>query len=77
MPVALGVHPDRGHAETEETRVEAGQLRFDIGVVEEIVAHDLGELGIMPAAGAAADAQDLRDRAIAQAFAQHALPDHA
>ena len=69
-------YADRGHAQTEEARVEAGELVFDGREVKEIVVQKFAELGVLLAGGAASDGDHAFDIGIEQALAQNALTDH-
>ena len=77
MPVALRIHADRGDAEAEEAGVVSGKPRFDLREIREIVVQDFTQLGMPHPGRAAPDRQHVRDTGVDQAFAQHALPDHA
>ncbi len=77
MPVALGVHAHGRDAETEEAGVVSGELGFDRGEIREVAVQHFMQLGILQSGRAAPDHQHALDAGIDQAFAQHALPDHA
>ncbi|HHA2536294.1 TPA: hypothetical protein ACOEBE_003984 [Stenotrophomonas maltophilia] len=53
------------------------QFGFHLGVIEEVRAHDLAQLGMSQCQLRAADGQNFIDIFGQQALAQHALPDHA
>src|SRR5664279_3055450 len=61
----------------KKTGVEAGELGFDRGEIEEIAVHDFAQLGIALPGRAAPDREHAFDTGIEQAFAQHALSDHS
>ena len=75
--IALLAHAERGNAEAEESRVVARQLRLQRRKVEEILVQDLAKLGVALSGGAAPDCEHTIHARVEQAFAQHALPDHA
>ena len=77
MPVALGVHADRGNAEAEEAGVVSGKIGFDRGEVREVFMQDFTKLGVLLPGRAAPDHQHALDAGVEQAFAQHALPDQS
>ncbi len=77
MPIALLAHADRADAETEKAGIESAESGFDRGEVQEIVVHDLAQLGILLAGRTASDRKHAVDSGIEQAFAQDALPDHS
>ena len=68
---------DGGDAEREEAGVEAGELRLDGGVVEEVFVGQLAEFRVLLRGWAAHDGEDLFDAGIEEAFAQDALSYHA
>ena len=61
----------------EEAGVEAGELGFDAGVVEEIGVDEFAEFGVLLVGWGAHDGEDLRDVGVEEALAQNALADHA
>src|ERR1700712_3699408 len=77
MPVAFRIHADRADAEAKEAGVISGQFGLDGREIGEITVHDLAQLGVMLPGRAAPDREYAFDSGIDQAFAQHALPDHA
>src|SRR5665647_1334402 len=77
MAVALLAEPDRADPEAEEAGVVTGQFGFDRGEIQKVLVQQLAQLRIVLFGGAAPDREHAGDRGIAQAFAQHALPDHA
>jgi hypothetical protein len=70
-------HAGGGDAETEEAGVEACELGFDGGVVEEVGVDEFAELGVLLLARSADDGEDLLDAGVEEAFAKDALADHA
>ncbi len=77
MPVALRVHADRGDAETKKAGVVSSKFGFDGRKIREILVQDFKQLGIMLAGRTASNHQHALDTGVEQAFAQHALADHA
>ncbi len=77
MPVALRVHADRTDAEAKEAGIIAGELRLDRGKIREIVVPDFLQFWMALPGRATSDREHALDAGINQAFAQHALPDHA
>jgi len=77
MPVARLVHAERRDAEAEEAGVEAGEFGFDRRIIQEIAVDDFAQFGMPLSGRAAPDREHAFDPGIEQAFAEHALPDHA
>ena len=77
MPVAFGVHPDGGNTEAEEAGVVSGEFGFDRGEIGEILVQYFPQLGVLQSGRAAPDHQHAFNGGIDQAFAQHALANHA
>jgi hypothetical protein len=77
MPVARLVHADRADAEAEEAGVISRELRLDRGEIREIAVHDFTQFCMRLPGRAAPDREHALDIRVEQAFAQHALPDHA
>ena len=63
------VHAGGGDAEGEEAGVVAGELRFDGGVVEEVVVDEFSEFGVVLAGRGAHDGENLPHVGVEEAFA--------
>jgi Aspartyl protease/PDZ domain len=66
-----------GDAEGEDAGVEAGELRLDVGVVEEVGVDELAEFGVLLVGGGADDGEDLVDFGVEEALAENTLAYHA
>jgi hypothetical protein len=71
------VHARGGNAEAEEASVEADEPVFDFGVVEQVLADDFRQLGMLRSGWGAAYGENAVDVGSEQAFSLDALSNHA
>ena len=55
----------------------AGELLLDGGIIEEVVDHELVELQVLAAGGAAADGEDTVSARVGEGGGQRGVADHA